>query len=67
VNRSFLRWVLIAALGMLVLMGSAPARAAQCSDSIDTSSPVLSNGFAFNLSNTSNNASQINSTNVTNL
>ncbi len=66
-NRSFLRWVLIAALGMLVLMGSAPARAAQCSDSIDTSSPVLSNGFAFNLSNTSNNASQINSTNVTNL
>jgi polyvinyl alcohol dehydrogenase (cytochrome) len=67
VNRSLSLRALTAALGILVLMGCARAPVAHCSDSIDTSSPVLSNGFAYNLSNTGNNASQINSTNVANL
>ncbi len=67
--------VLIAVAGMLLLTGcshhptsSQGAHVTKCSDSIDTNSPVLTNGgFAFNISNTGNNASQINSTNVSKL
>jgi polyvinyl alcohol dehydrogenase (cytochrome) len=58
---------LVAALAVLAMVGCAPTRVTRCSDAIDTSSPVLSNGFAFNLSNTGYNASQINSTNVAKL
>lgn len=67
-NTSLLYRTWIAAFGMLILMSCTShthvAQLTQCSDSIDTSSPVLSNGFAFNVANTGNNASQINSTNV---
>jgi len=56
-----------AALLVLVMMGCAPTSVTRCSDPIDTDSPVLSNGFAFNLSNTGNNASEIDSTNVAKL
>jgi polyvinyl alcohol dehydrogenase (cytochrome) len=49
------------------MAGCAPTHVKRCSDAIDTGSPVLSNGFAFNLSNTGNNASQINSKNVAKL
>jgi polyvinyl alcohol dehydrogenase (cytochrome) len=55
------------ALGTLATLGCAPTHVTQCSDAIDTNSPVLSNGFAFNLSNTGNNRSQIDSTNVAKL
>jgi polyvinyl alcohol dehydrogenase (cytochrome) len=60
---------LIAAVAILGLMGCNRNRTSvvSCSDSIDTNSPVLSNGFAFNPSNTGNNVSQINSTNVAKL
>ena len=44
-----------------------PGQAALCTDTVDTSSPVISDGFSFNLSNTRNGVSQINSSNVTNL
>jgi len=50
---------------MLVISSDVGAR--QCLGSIDTGSPVLSDGFAFNLSNTRNNPSQIDSTNVATL
>ncbi len=46
------------------LLGGTRALAATCTDSINPSSPVLSDGFSFNTSNTRDNASQINSTNV---
>jgi polyvinyl alcohol dehydrogenase (cytochrome) len=51
----------------LALTGCARTHVKLCSDAIDTGSPVLSNGFAFNLSNTGSNASQINSKNVARL
>jgi polyvinyl alcohol dehydrogenase (cytochrome) len=65
--RGFECRVFILTLGLLAMMGCAPTHVKRCSDAIDTSSAVLSNGFAFNLSNTSNNASQINSGNVATL
>ncbi|MDR3418970.1 MAG: PQQ-binding-like beta-propeller repeat protein [Nevskia sp.] len=63
-NGAFLR---LAALATLSLLLSANARAARCAEPIDTGSPVLSNGFAFNLSNTRDNLSQIDSGNVAGL
>ncbi|MDO9003361.1 MAG: PQQ-binding-like beta-propeller repeat protein [Aquabacterium sp.] len=43
------------------------AQAAKCTDTINTSSALLSNGFAFNTANTRNQASSINSSNVASL
>lgn len=43
------------------------ANAAPCNESIDTGSPLLSNGFGSNLSNSRNNPSSINSGNVSRL
>jgi polyvinyl alcohol dehydrogenase (cytochrome) len=65
--RSLPRRASIAALAAMAMMGCAPTRVTRCSDSIDTNSSVLANGFAFNLSNTGYNPSQINSTNVAKL
>jgi polyvinyl alcohol dehydrogenase (cytochrome) len=48
----------------LVLASSAVHAAGACADSIDTRSPLLSNGFGFNGSNTRNQASDINASNV---
>lgn len=42
-------------------------RFASCSDAVDLDAPVLSNGFAADLSNTGNHASQINASNVATL
>jgi polyvinyl alcohol dehydrogenase (cytochrome) len=62
-------WII--GMGMSGLTGCAgvpvQVQGTPCPDSIDTGSPVLSNGFAFNLSNTGNNASRIDSTNVATL
>lgn len=66
-HRSIIRLVALAALAVPALLTSHAASAAQCTDSIDTSSPVISDGFTFNLSNTRNAVSQITSANVTNL
>jgi len=66
-ERSVLCRAWIAALVVLGMMGCASNNFTRCSDAIDTNSPVLSNGFAFNLSNTGNNVSQIDSTNVATL
>lgn len=57
------------ALGWLLIGAStaAPAATVLCSDSVDTASPVLSNGFGFNPSNTRNQASSINAGNVASL
>ncbi|RZI86770.1 MAG: hypothetical protein EOP38_00275 [Rubrivivax sp.] len=54
------------ALGLMAF-ATASATAAPCTNSIDTSSPVVASGFGYNLSNTRNNASLINSTNVASL
>ncbi|MBC7701033.1 PQQ-binding-like beta-propeller repeat protein [Aquabacterium sp.] len=43
------------------------AQAATCTDTINTSSALLSNGFAFNSANTRNQVSSINSSNVASL
>lgn len=59
------RWK-FAAAGLLML-GMAPAYAAPCADRVDRHSPVVSNGFAANLSNTRNVASPISSANVAQL
>jgi polyvinyl alcohol dehydrogenase (cytochrome) len=56
----------LVAIGMLAIH-SPSAHAIQCSDSVDTSAPVLSNGFAFNVANTRDNVSQINSNNAASL
>jgi polyvinyl alcohol dehydrogenase (cytochrome) len=53
--------------GLILLLASPLALAKTCTDTVDTTSPVLSNGFAFNLSNTRDNPSQITSTNVAGL
>jgi polyvinyl alcohol dehydrogenase (cytochrome) len=63
----FLCRALILILGAFLLAGCSRTRVATCPDSIDTNSPLLTNGFAFNLSNTGNNSSAINSTNVAKL
>jgi polyvinyl alcohol dehydrogenase (cytochrome) len=54
---------------LLLLLGALPslAQAAACSDTIDRNSPIRSNGFAQNLSNTRNAASGINADNVATL
>ncbi len=54
-------------LGLSLSLLAGPVPAAPCPDSIDTSSPVLSNGFAFNTSNTRNAVSPITSANVSEL
>lgn len=65
-HRACLR--LLAALLILpALFGGTTAFAAACTDTINPASPVLSDGFAFNASNTRDNVSQINSTNVSSL
>jgi polyvinyl alcohol dehydrogenase (cytochrome) len=60
---------LAAALTTLSLSAllSTSAHAATCTDAINPSSPVLSNGFAFNTSNTRQQASNINADNVATL
>jgi len=57
----------IGCLGLLILLDSGRALAAPCIDLIDTSSPVLANGFASDLANTRDNPSQITSANVADL
>jgi polyvinyl alcohol dehydrogenase (cytochrome) len=57
----------LALCGVILLLASPLAAATTCTDTVDTTSPVLSNGFAFNLSNTRDNPSQITSTNVAGL
>jgi polyvinyl alcohol dehydrogenase (cytochrome) len=56
-----------ACLGLLIGATSAHAATLSCTDQIDTLSPVLANGFAFNASNTRNQASAIRADNVANL
>src|SRR6516162_5355419 len=58
-HKSWPRRAFSVVLGTLATLGCAPTHVTRCSDAIDTNSPVLSNGFAFNLSNTGNNRSQI--------
>ncbi|RZI86810.1 MAG: hypothetical protein EOP38_00500 [Rubrivivax sp.] len=55
------------ALAATVTMGASQAQAAKCTDTINPSVPLLSNGFAFNTSNTRHQASSINSSNVASL
>jgi polyvinyl alcohol dehydrogenase (cytochrome) len=66
-----LRLASAAGVGALMLMGADCAFSAptpQCTDTVDTTSPVLSNGsFAFNPSNTRSNPSSITSANVATL
>ena len=54
-DKSWQHRAFIAVLGTLSTLGCAPTHVTRCSDAIDTNSPVLSNGFAFNLFNTGNN------------
>lgn len=63
---SRLRFALCAPLLFCSIWAGA-ARASNCSDHVDTSAAVWSDGFAFNLSNTRVNASQITSSNVATL
>jgi polyvinyl alcohol dehydrogenase (cytochrome) len=58
-----------ALVALLVSAGAAQATTTTslCSDTINTSSPVLSNSFAFNSSNTRNQVSSINAGNVASL
>jgi len=51
----------------LMLAGHADAGQTSCPDAVDTTSPVLANGFGGNLSNTRNNPSSIDSANVAGL
>ena len=52
-----------------IVMGHSSAQAAtvKCVDAVNTASPVLNNGFGFNLANTRNQASSIDSSNVASL
>src|SRR6516164_3940853 len=65
---------LLLIVGLLSLIGcgkhptSGQSHVVKCSDSIDAASPVLANGgFAFDISNSGNNPSQINSSNISKL
>ena len=64
----------ILSLGSLYLAGcdipkieEPPAYPPQCTDTVDRSSPLLSNGFGFDLGNTRNQASGLDASNVENL
>jgi polyvinyl alcohol dehydrogenase (cytochrome) len=61
------RLMSMACIAAATLSVTTLVHAAKCTDTINTSSPLLSNGFAFNSSNTRNQASSINSTNVASL
>jgi polyvinyl alcohol dehydrogenase (cytochrome) len=50
-----------------LMVAAASSQAASCADTINTWSPVLNNGFGFNAINTRNQASEINSANVSKL
>ncbi|MDO9236705.1 MAG: PQQ-binding-like beta-propeller repeat protein [Aquabacterium sp.] len=54
-------------LAALALVSGAAQATTACADKIDTSSPILSNGFGFNGSNTRNQTSEINANNVATL
>lgn len=58
---------LCCSLPLVLLSGGAQAMHTMCKDRIDTASPVLSNGFGFNASNTRNQASGIRADNVAQL
>ena len=64
---SLLRHLTHASLSLFIGATTAHAATQTCTDQIDTLSPVLSNGFAFNASNTRNQASAIRADNVANL
>lgn len=65
--RQLSRTIAIALLSTIAVLGSAQAAITKCSDFIDPASPVLSNGFALNSSNTRNQVSAIHSGNVASL
>lgn len=54
-------------LGAVILGHDAQAATLKCSDTVDTASPVVNNGFGFNLANTRSQASSIDSSNVASL
>lgn len=61
------RAIALALLTTLATWGSAHAAITRCSDFIDPASPILSNGFAFDSSNTRRQTSAIHSGNVASL
>jgi polyvinyl alcohol dehydrogenase (cytochrome) len=67
IKRMHLRRAVLAAICCWLSHGKLLAATVQCGDTIDISAPVLSDGFAFNTSNTRNNTSGINSSNVASL
>jgi polyvinyl alcohol dehydrogenase (cytochrome) len=65
--RRVLRTLCTAAIMTMAAWSGAQAAITRCSDFIDPQSPVLSNGFAFNVTNTRNQVSAIHSGNVATL
>ena len=66
-NQRVLDVLAIAMVAGVAFAGCTRRRVTACADTIDLNSPVLSNGFAFNLANTRANPSQITSSNVATL